>query len=420
MKYDFDKIIDRKNTNSLKWDEKPGSLPLWVADMDFETAPQIKNAILGRAEHGVFGYSVIPEEWSRSYSEWWKKRHGLKMESDELIFCTGIVPAISSLVRKLTSPAEKVLIQTPVYNIFFNSILNNGRFVLESPLDFKGNVNCDQRTGETENGNKGERGKNGKDEKNGSYSINFERLEKDLSDKQVSLMILCNPHNPCGKIWSKSELKKIASLCKKHGVKVISDEIHCDITKPGKKYVPFASVSETAAEISVTCISPSKCFNIAGLNSAAVFVPNPLLRHKVWRALNTDEIAEPNAFAVCAAVSAFSFSNGSEEWLSELNEYLFSNRKFAEDFIESEIPVLNFVKADATYLLWVDVSRTGMSGIEFAEKLKAETGLFINEGAEYGKAGENFARINLACPRSVLEDALSRLKKFCESHLNHA
>ncbi len=414
MKYDFDRIIDRKNTNSLKWDEKPGTLPLWVADMDFETAPQIKNAILKRAEHGVFGYSVIPEEWGKSYSEWWKKRHGLNMKPDELIFCNGVVPAISSLVRKLTGPAEKVLIQTPVYNIFFNSILNNGRFVLESPLDFKGNSNCAGKTGETgKNGSKGER------EKNGSYSIDFERLEKDLSDRQVSLMILCNPHNPCGKIWSKPELEKIALLCKKHGVKVISDEIHCDITKPGKKYVPFAGVSKTAAEISVTCISPSKCFNIAGLNSAAIFVPNPLLRHKVWRALNTDEIAEPNAFAVCAAVSAFSFSNGSEEWLSELNEYLFANRKFAEDFIESEIPALNFVKADATYLLWVDVSKTGMNGTEFAEKLKDETGLFINEGAEYGKTGENFVRINLACPRSVLEDALNRLKKFCKFHLNY-
>lgn len=381
MKYDFDKIVDRKNTNSLKWDEKPGTLPLWVADMDFETAPKIKEAILKRAEHGIFGYSIIPDEWKKSYQSWWKRRHNFNISSESLIFCTGVVPAISSCVRKLTTPAEKVLIQTPVYNIFFNSIVNNGRFVLESPLDFDGE----------------------------NYSIDFARLEKDLSDPQVSLMILCNPHNPCGKIWSKEELSKIGSLCKKYGVNVISDEIHCDITKPGKNYVPFASVSKDCEEISVTCVSPSKCFNIAGLNSAAVVVPNPFLRHKVWRALNTDEIAEPNAFAINATIAAF---NESEDWLCELNYYLFENRKFAEDFINSEIPILNAVKAEATYLLWIDVSKTGMDGTEFASKLRNKTRLFINDGAEYGKTGIDFVRINLACPRSVLTDAMNRLKKF--------
>ena len=212
----------------------------------------------------VFGYSIIPSEWADSYVSWWKKRHNFTIDRDSLIFCTGVVPAISSLVRKLTTPAEKVLIQTPCYNIFFNSIINNGRFVLESPLDFDGE----------------------------NYKINFDRLEKDLSDPQVSLMILCNPQNPTGNIWKKEELARIGDLCKKYGVSVISDEIHCDITEPGFNYTPFASVSETCAQISVSCIAPTKCFNIAGINSAAVVVPNPYLRHKVWRALNTDEIAE--------------------------------------------------------------------------------------------------------------------------------
>ncbi len=379
MKFDFDRIIDRKNTGSLKWDIKAGELPLWVADMDFETAPCIKEALKKRVEHGVFGYSIIPSEWADSYVSWWKKRHNFTIDRDSLIFCTGVVPAISSLVRKLTTPAEKVLIQTPCYNIFFNSILNNGRFVLESPLDFDGE----------------------------NYKINFDRLEKDLSDPQVSLMILCNPQNPTGNIWKKEELARIGDLCKKYGVSVISDEIHCDITEPGFNYTPFASVSETCAQISVSCIAPTKCFNIAGINSAAVVVPNPHLRHKVWRALNTDEIAEPNAFAVDATIAAF---GQGEEWLTQLNEYLFGNRKYAEKVL-AEIPgnKVKVVKGRATYLLWVKVFQ---NGDVFAEELRRKTGLFINGGAEYGKSGENFVRINLACSRKTLEEAMARFKEM--------
>ena len=378
MKFDFDRIIDRRNTGSLKWDETDkGELPLWVADMDFETAPCVKEALKKRVEHGIFGYSIIPPQWADSYVYWWKKRHDFDIDKDSLIFCTGVVPAISSLVRKLTTPAEKVLIQTPCYNIFFNSIINNGRFVVESPLDFDGT----------------------------DYKINFDRLEKDLSDPQVSLMILCNPQNPTGNIWSKAELAKIGELCKKYGVTVISDEIHCDITEPGFNYTPFASVSETCAQISVSCVAPTKCFNIAGINSAAVIVPNPLLRHKVWRALNTDEIAEPNAFAVDATIAAFTQG---EEWLNQLNEYLFENRKYAEKVLaEIADNKVKVIKGRATYLLWVKLFQNGDA---FAEELRKKTGLFINGGAEYGKTGEDFVRINLACPRKTLEDALNRFK----------
>lgn len=378
MKYDFDRIIDRRNTGSLKWDEsREGELPLWVADMDFETAPYVKESLQKRVEHGIFGYSIIPPEWADSYIYWWKKRHNFTINRDSLIFSTGVVPAISSCVRKLTSVAEKVLIQTPCYNIFFNSIVNNGRYVVESPLDFDGK----------------------------EYKINFERLEKDLSDPQVSLMILCNPQNPTGNIWTKEELARIGDLCKKYGVTVISDEIHCDITEPGFNYTPFAGASETCAQISVSCLAPTKCFNIAGINSAAVVVPNPHLRHKVWRALNTDEIAEPNAFAVAATVAAFTQG---EDWLNQLNEYLFENRRYAEAVLSS-IPEdkVTVVKGKATYLLWVRVFK---NGDKFAEELRKKTGLFINGGAEYGKTGEEFVRINLACPRKILEEALSRFK----------
>ena len=378
MKYDFDRIIARRNTGSLKWDEsREGELPLWVADMDFETAPCVKEALQKRVEHGIFGYSIIPPEWADSYIYWWKKRHNFTINRDSLIFSTGVVPAISSCVRKLTSVAEKVLIQTPCYNIFFNSIVNNGRYVVESPLDFDGK----------------------------EYKINFERLEKDLSDPQVSLMILCNPQNPTGNIWTKEELARIGDLCKKYGVTVISDEIHCDITEPGFNYTPFAGASETCAQISVSCLAPTKCFNIAGINSAAVVIPNPHLRHKVWRALNTDEIAEPNAFAVAATVAAFTQG---EDWLNQLNEYLFENRRYAEAILSS-IPEdkVTVVKGKATYLLWVRVFK---NGDKFAEELRKKTGLFINGGAEYGKTGEEFVRINLACSRKILEEALSRFK----------
>lgn len=383
MKFDFDRIVDRKNSNSLKWDVKNGELPLWVADMDFETAPCIKKALEKRVSNGIFGYSIVPEEWKNSYIGWWKRRHKLEISPECLIFCTGIVPAISSLVRKLTTPAEKVLLLTPCYNIFFNSIINNGRFPVECPLDYNEN----------------------------KYSLNFDWLEKELSDPQVSLMILCNPQNPTGNIWKKEELAKIGELCKKYGVTVISDEIHCDIVRPGKEYVPFASASEICAEISVSCVAPTKCFNIAGINSAAVIVKNQFLRHKVWRALNTDEVAEPNAFAVDATIAAF---NEGEEWLSELNEYLFKNREYAGARINSLKNEFKAINSDSTYLLWVDLHQ---NGDEFAEELRKETGLYINGGSEYGKCGENFVRINLACPRKTLEDAMNRFEKFAKSKI---
>ena len=380
MKYDFDRVIDRRNTNSYKWDSEKDVLPLWVADMDFETAPCVKEAIVKKAQFGIFGYSIYGEEWEQSYISWWKRRHNFEIKREWLIFTTGIIPAISTCVRKLTTAAEKVLVQTPCYNIFFNSIVNNGRVPLESPLAFDGT----------------------------NYTIDFNRLEKDLSDPQCSLMILCNPQNPTGTIWKKDELARIGELCKKHGVKVISDEIHCDVTVPGKSYIPFAAASDVCASISVSCISPTKCFNIAGINTAAVVVPDEFLRHKVWRGLNTDEVAEPNVFAIDATVAAF---NGGEDWLNQLNEYIYENRKFAADYIAQNCKGLSVINAEATYLLWVKLP-DGIDGNVFAQRLKEKTGLFIIGGNEYGKTGENFVRINLACPRSILEDAMERLKKF--------
>ena len=379
MKYDFDEIVDRRGTNSEKWEVAEGELPMWVADMDFRTAPEIVSALKKRTEHGVFGYSGIPDAWYEAYTGWWKKRHQFEINKEWLIFTTGVIPALSSMIRKLSTPAEKVLVQTPVYNIFFNSIINNGRQVLESPLVLKGD----------------------------RYEMDFERLEKDLSDPQTSIMLLCNPQNPGGRLWTGDELRKVADLCKQYDVRVISDEIHCDITAPGSSYVPFASVSDTAREISVTCISPSKAFNIAGIHTAAVFAADKKIRHMVWRGLNTDEVAEPNVFAADAAIAAF---NKGEEWLNALNAYIENNKQIAVEYITSNINGIRVIYGPATYLLWLDVKELPGGGSRLASFLRKKTGLVLSDGEIYGQAGRGFLRMNTACPRAVLEDGLKRLK----------
>lgn len=380
MKYNFDQVINRRKTNSLKWDVKENELPMWVADMDFETAPEIQEAIQKRAAHGIFGYSILPDEWYEAYIGWWERRHHVTFEKDWLIFTTGVVPAISSIVRKLTTPAEKVVIQTPVYNIFYNSILNNGRVVLESPLQYDGK----------------------------EYHMDLADLEKKLSDPQTSLMILCNPQNPAGKIWDRETLEKMGELCAKYHVVVVSDEIHCDLTDPQKEYVPFASVSEICAQNSITCIAPTKAFNIAGMQTAAVVVPNDTLRHKVWRGLNTDEVAEPNVFAVDAAIAAFTKG---EPWLNALREYIAENKKQVVAFLETELKEITVVPSEATYLLWLDCSRITDDTKTFARFLREQTGLYVSAGAQYGGDGNKFLRMNVACPRATLEDGLTRLQQ---------
>ena len=348
--------------------------------MDFATAPAVREAIEKRAAHGVFGYADLPRQWYQAYRDWWKRRHHWEMEEEWLIFCTGVVPAISSLVRKLTTPAEKVLIQTPVYNIFFNSIINNGRQVLESPLVYE----------------------------DGAYRIDFDDLEEKLADPQTTLMILCNPHNPIGKIWDARTLERIGELCYRHHVVVISDEIHCDLTDPGYEYVPFASVSEHCRENSVICLAPTKAFNLAGIQTAAVAVANPWLRHKVWRGLNTDEVAEGNVFAVEAPIAAF---NEGEEWLDELRAYILENKRIVQEYVDRELPKIHVITSQATYLLWLDCGAYGKEAREIADFIRRETGLFLSAGEQYGGNGSRFLRMNLACPRSTVRDGLERLKK---------
>ncbi|MCQ2408360.1 MAG: pyridoxal phosphate-dependent aminotransferase [Oscillospiraceae bacterium] len=382
MKYIFDEIVDRTRTNSYKWDIADDELPMWVADMDFRTAPEVIESVIKRAQHGVFGYSTIPDEWYSAYINWWRSRHNVEYQKNDLIFSTGVIPIISSCVRKLTTPAENVLIMTPVYNVFYNCIRNNGRNVQEFSLDYK----------------------------NGEYSIDFEKLEKALSDPQTTLMLLCNPHNPIGKIWDKETLAQIGELAYDNGVTVISDEIHCDITDPGCEYIPFASVSKKCRDNCVVCISPTKAFNLAGLQTAAAVVCNSRLRHKVWRALNTDEVAEPNAFAVQAAVAAFEQGG---EWLDELRPYLYDNKQVVSDYLAKKIPQIKLIQSDATYLLWLDCTSFGITSNELAKHIRKSTGLFLSSGDIYGSKG-CFLRMNIACPRTVLQEGLERLAKAVE------
>lgn len=376
--YDFSNIVNRRNSNSLKWDDCEYDLPMWVADMDFTICPDILDAIKKRMECPVFGYSITPKSYFDSYISWWKRRHHIEFDKDWMIFSTGVVPTISSTVRKLTTPGEKVLIMAPVYNIFYNSILNNGRFVVSSDLVYEDN----------------------------SYHIDFMDLENKMADPQVSLMIVCNPHNPVGKIWNFDELKKIGELSVKYNVIVLSDEIHCDIVTPGKEYVPYISVSKECMMNSITAISATKCFGIPGLQSSAVVIPNPVLRHKVNRGLNTDECAEGNVFAYDPIIAAF---NLGEEWVNQMNEYVYQNKLLFTDGLKDT--KLKIVDSDALYLVWVNVSEYTLDASFLTKHIKDTTGLYVTDGIEYGNPGKSFFRINLATSKDNVLEAVKRIKE---------
>lgn len=383
---EFDKFTDRFNSGSYKWDIKENELPMWVADMDFNTAPAVVAALHDRVAHGIFGYNIVPDEFFESYRKWWGNRHDFIIEKDWMMFCTGVVPAISSIVRKMTTVGENVLIQSPVYNIFYNSILNNGRNVLSSDLVYD----------------------------DGAYRIDFTDLENKLAMKQTTMMILCNPHNPIGKIWDKSTLRKIGDLCAKHHVLVVSDEIHCDITAPGKSYIPFASVSDNNLNNSITLIAPTKAFNLAGLQTSCIVIADEYIRHKVNRGINTDEVAEPNSFAVTATIAAF--EHGSE-WLEQMKEYVQTNKQTATAFIREQIPQIKVVESEATYLMWLNCSAFTNESEQLAEFIREKTGLMLSAGEEYGLNGASFLRMNVACAKGRLDDGLDRLVKGIKAYL---
>ena len=382
----FDKITNRLNTNSIKWSGDENELPMWVADMDFEAPEEVSNALIERAAHKIYGYCDIPSEWNEAIVNWRLKRYNHEIDKDDLLYCTSVIASISSTVRKITSPGENIVIQTPVYNIFYNCILNNGRNVLESPLVYE----------------------------DGVYSIDFKDLEEKLSNKQTSMMILCNPHNPIGRAWSKEELAKIGELCHKYNVVLLADEIHCDLVDPSLVYTPFSSVNEVCKNISITCSSPTKTFNLAGLHTSYIYISNPYLKHKVWRAINTDEVAEANIFAVTGATAAFTYGGA---WLDELREYIYQNKLDFINMVEKELPV-HIIRSNATYLLWVDCSKICSDTVELVDFIKAETGLRVTAGKVYGECGKAFIRVNIATQNVRVKEGAKRFIEGIKKYMN--
>lgn len=381
MKFDseyFDRVVDRRATNSMKWDEADGALPLWVADMDFPTAPCIIEALKRRVEHGIFGYTEVPDAYFKAATEWFARFHGWNFTRQDIIYTSGVVPAISAIIKAMTRPGDGVIVQTPAYNCFFSSIRNNGCILISNPL-----IN----TGD-------------------GYAIDFEDLERKAAEPSAKVLLLCNPHNPVGRVWRREELLGIADICQRHNIFVISDEIHCELTYGGHRYTPFASLSAEVSAGCASCVSPSKAYNIAGLQIANIVAVNPEIRKRIDRAINDNEVCDVNPFGVIATIEAY--TNG-REWLQGLKEYLFENYLTVKSFFAEHLPQFPVTPLEGTYLAWIDISASGLNGHQFTELLKAKANVMLNEGEMYGSGGEEFVRLNFACPRSVLREALERI-----------
>ena len=382
MTYDFDKIISRRGTNCVKWDEftDPDIIPLWVADMDFETAPSVQQALLKRMQHGCFGYTLVPESYYNATIQWFQHRHGWSIERPSFIYTSGVVPAISAIIKAVTSPGDKVLVQTPVYNCFFSSIRNNGCTLAENPLKMEGN----------------------------RYEVDWQDFEAKCADPSVKVFLLCNPHNPAGRVWTCQELVQMGNICLKHGVFVISDEIHCEFVMPGHTYTPFASISEDFAMNCAVCLSPSKAFNIAGLQIANIIVKNEKVRKRVDKAININEVCDVNPFGVIALQAAYSAEG--EEWLNQLCHYISDNYLMACQLFTEALPQCPVTTLEGTYLMWVDIRATGKTSRQVTDHLLRNAKVYVNCGTMYGdSAGEGFIRINLATRRSLLREGIQRI-----------
>lgn len=381
MTYDFDKIIQRRGTNCVKWDEVSDNdtIPMWVADMDFETAPCIMQALQERLQHGCFGYTFVPESYYDATIKWFQHRHGWTIDRSSFIYTSGVVPAISAIIKAMTNEGDKVLVQTPVYNCFFSSIRNNGCVLAENPLRME----------------------------NHRYLIDWDDFEKNCADPAVKVFLLCNPHNPAGRVWTREELEKMGSICLKHGVFVISDEIHCEFTMPGHTYTPFASLSEDFAMNSAVCLSPSKAFNIAGLQIANIIVKDADIRKKVDKAININEVCDVNPFGVIALQAAYTPEG--EAWLNELCHYIDGNYQLAKKMLEEALPHCPVTTLEGTYLLWLNIASTGKTSQQVADDLMQHK-VYVNSGTMYGEtAGEGYIRINLATRRSLVEEGIRRI-----------
>lgn len=385
MKYDFDKTIDRRATNSYKWDSAPeGVLPMWVADMDFRTAPAIIDALQKRVAHGIFGYTRVPDAYYDAVTSWFSRRHGWNIDREWIIYTSGVVPAVSAVIKALTVPGDKVIVQTPVYNCFFSSIRNNGCEIVSNPL---------RRTADT-------------------YEMDLDALERCAADPRAKVMLLCNPHNPAGRVWTPDELTRLGNICLRNGVTVVADEIHCELVYQGFKYTPFASLSDAFLHRSVTCVSPSKAFNIAGLQIANIVAFDNDLRSRIDKAININEVCDVNPFGVAATIAAY---NEGEEWLNQLVDYLHGNYEAMAEFCRRELPEFPITRLEGTYLVWMDCSSLGMPSDALEHALLDDARLWLNAGTMYGAEGEGYMRWNIACPRSVMLDGLNRFLNFVRS-----
>lgn len=381
MQFDFDTPVNRRGTDSVKWDVGPAELPMWVADMDFKTAPAVERAILKRASEGVFGYTTFPDAWADAYAGWWKERHDFPIEREWLGFAVGVIPALSAAIRALSEPGDRVVMLTPIYGAFPSIVRGNGRITAEVPMI---------RTYQ---------------EGRPVYEIDWSALEAALDADRTPLMIFCSPQNPTGQIWSRETMARIGALCQARGVTVLSDEIHSDIVMPGKRCLPFAAASEINLGLTATFLAPTKAFNIMGLKSAAVCAADPALRKKILSSLG--DLAGANVFAAPAAIAAFTEGG---EWLDALCAYVFENKARVDAFLEAELPEIASTPTEATYLMWLDIGKITRDSEAFYQFLRRETGLYVCPGTWYSGDGAQFLRFNAACPRSLLEDGLDRLK----------
>ena len=385
MKYNFDELVERRGTGCVKWDESPAEdvIPLWVADMDFKAAPAIQEAVRRRAEHGVFGYTAVDNDYYDAVISWFARRHNWTIRREEILYTTGVVPAMSVAIKALTMPGEKVLILSPDYNCFFSSIRNNGCEVLESVLLFNGNEN--------------------------RFEVDYKDFEAKCADEKTTVFLLCNPHNPTGRVWTKAELERMNDICMKHGVKVVSDEIHCELVMPGHRFQPFAAVSEACRQNGVVLNSPSKSFNIAGLQIANIVCAQPEWRRRIDRAININEVCDVNPFGPVALKAAY---NDGEDWLDQLNAYLWDNYVALCDFAAQHLPQWNVRPLEGTYLVWIDITATGLTAQQYADLLMDKARVWVNPGTMYGpQSGEGYIRLNIACPRSRLMEALERIAR---------
>lgn len=375
--FDFDAPVERRGSYSYKWDTTAdGVLPMWVADMDFMTAPVIIEALRRRVDHGVFGYTAVPDEYYKAVDNWFSRRHGYHVAHESVIYVPGVVPAVSAIIKALVKPGEGVIVQTPVYNCFFSSIRNNGCTTVENRLR-----RIDRPDGSF------------------TYEIDFDDLETKASDPPNRLLLLCNPHNPAGRVWSRDDLARIADICRRNGVVIVSDEIHCELTMPGFDFVSMATVTDDA----IICSSPSKAFNTAGLQIANIIANDPAKRALIDKAVNINEVCDVNPFGVTGLIAAY---NGGEPWLNALVAYLHDNYLLTRDFFARELP-LPLARLEATYLVWIDIRACHCDGDTIEELLADHDGILVNSGAMYGD--RNYIRLNIATRRAMLTEGLHRL-----------